>query len=270
VRCAPLLLGLAALGCQSRAEALSVAADELLYAQKYAAAARQLEVVLHECGESADPSVLALRRRTLIRLGEVRQHYLNEPRAAVTAYRRVLSLTPTVDESVETRIRLASVLKDRLQDPLGAAAELIALLDEHPGHPREAELRLEAAKLALVGRSYNDAIRHALLIVKSADAKHRVDASLLLASAYEVQGRLDEALEIYAAMTEMNLPAPTMVHVRFEIAHLHERRGELEIALERYRAMAEAGASPEIEVRIARVEARMADMRKAGAKAGSP
>ena len=73
------------------------------YLRRYEEAARQFELVLHECGDKSDADTTALRIDTLYKLGELRHFYLNDQDGALRTYRRITEISPAGKLAFETR-----------------------------------------------------------------------------------------------------------------------------------------------------------------------
>src|SRR5437016_657422 len=101
--------------------------DDLVYAQRYSEAVREYESALTTWSDHPDDSSVPLRIKTLQKLGEVRQHYLDDPQGALRAYRSAADLAPGTEDAFEVRLRAARLLRDRLTDASAAAVELANL-----------------------------------------------------------------------------------------------------------------------------------------------
>ncbi len=263
MRRAALLLIALTLGCASRAQELSDRGDELLFALDYERAARQFELVLHECGESRAPGDLALRIRTHLRLAAVRQNYLDDPQGALRGYRAALELGAQRERAIEARLGLVSLFRDRIGDAAAAADELSALLTAHPDHPRAQALNLELARLSFRAGRWADAERVATGARTRLEGADAVEATMLTATALEMQGRTDRALETYRTLENVKLTPTLQARVRFEIGRTLERLGDLDSALKYYRSAASGSVSPTlVAARVDRVERRIEAARK--------
>lgn len=248
----------ASAGCTDRAASLAARGDVLLFERRYEDAARQFEIVLHECAERQDPEAVTLRRSTLRKLGEIRQYYLNDPQGALQAYRGVAELSAGMPEGFEARLRAVRLLKNRIRDPGRAAEELSALIEAYPTRPELDALRLELGQLSFRARHYKDALAQARGALTSESPRIKLDAAMLVASVHEVQGHVGEALKTYLLIFEMPLEPADSARVRFEVAHCYELLGQLPKALELYqRVLAEGSDAELVNARIARVEKRM-------------
>lgn len=251
------LVALVASGCDDRAKAMADEADTLLFHRDYRAAARQFEIVLHECGDKQDEEILALRRRALARLAEIRHHYLDDPPGALAAYHQIADLSGGREEGFVARLKATRLLDRRMDDPTQAASELAALLLAYPRHARAPELQLELAQLYYRARNYEESRKAAQLATKTDDSERRIEATLLLATALTVQDKMAEAASVYKRLLETKLEPKLVARVRLELAHCHEALGNLHEALALYEAVDSEDAETLIESRIARVTAQI-------------
>jgi tetratricopeptide (TPR) repeat protein len=231
--------------------------DDLLFARKYAEAARQSENALLELNERHDAGGLELRRQTLEKLGEVRHLYLNDAQGALRAYHAAAELSPGTDSAFESRLRVVTILRDRVGDASAAATELGSLIDAYPSRDGVDRLRLEHAQLSFRAGRYQQALESAMRVMKSGKALE-IEAASLVASIHEVEGRTQDALRTYQGMLEMRLPEEMASNIRFEVGHCHEALGDLRSAIEEYQAAQRGSPNPAlIEARLARVQARL-------------
>lgn len=252
------LVLLLAVGCEGRAELLADRGDELLFSLEYAKAARQYELVLHECGEARDPANLALRIRSHLHLAAVRQHYLDDASGALQGYRAAIDLGVSGDSAVDARLDLVRLLRDRIGDVVGAANEMAALVAMLGTDPRRDALTLELAQLSFRAGRWSDAARYAGEVRKRADGADAVAAAMLVATAQEMQGRISQALTTYKGLESEVLPPTLVARVRFEIARCLERLGDLEAARRYYTAASAQTAAPQlVAARLERLERRI-------------
>jgi tetratricopeptide (TPR) repeat protein len=264
-----LALLLAAAACQGRAEQLAERADALLYARDYERAAKQLEVVLHECGDATDEDSLALKRRTLLKLADVRQHYLDDPRGALRAFLRAAEVSAGRPEAFEARLGAARLLKRRFEDPGRAADELEKALAIAPEHPDRHAHRLEVARLSMRAGRAEKALEAARRVMDEAEAGVKIDAALLTGSLLLIRNEPAEALAVYEHVLALDPPSEVAAQAQFEIARCHERLGALEPAIDAYAKAAKRGADAALVVeRVDRLLAKIDAAKKAEAGRG--
>jgi tetratricopeptide (TPR) repeat protein len=249
---------LAASACADSAFDSATRGDDLLFQRRYAQAARQYENALIELNDRRDVEGLELRRATLEKLGEVRHLYLNDPQAALRAYRAASEVAPGSESSFQARLRLVHLLRDRLGDPAAAASELAAVIDSFPERDGIEKLRLEEAQLSFRAGHYRQALESADAVWKAGTHALRIEAAMLMASIHEVEGRTEAALRIYQDMLEMPLRGEVASNIRFELGHCHEAMGDLPGALAHYTlARRDAPDLRLIDARMEHIRARI-------------
>ncbi len=271
---AVLSLSMLTAGCARTTEDRLHAADELVFKRDYAEAAKLYEAVVVEASSASDAEaeeVAAVRARALFALARVRRHYLADPEGALRAYRALADQDGGTELAFEARRDMVGLLRDRMGDLERASAELTALVEAYTHRPEIPALRLELARLAMqVGRYVAVRAQAEKILAGPADEATRREARLLLGSAHVLAEEPGEALEVFGALALENVDAPTRERVRFEIARCLEMMGRLDEALVAYdEALAVARDRSVIEMRAARVRAKLAHAKTAATKVGA-
>ncbi|MBI2376111.1 MAG: tetratricopeptide repeat protein [Deltaproteobacteria bacterium] len=217
-------------------------ANELSAQRQYRAAAKLL-FALSDSPASTPHQALA----ALDRLASIQAYHLEEPTAARTTLLRAMELSSTPADAHLAARRAATISVELLDDPAGAVEVYLRLVNRFPVSP-EAQLSLgraalSAGKLDLA----EDALRFA-------SSKKELEPEVLesLASLYIVEGRLREATDALATLTEHPVEEARRAEAQALAAHCHEALGELGLAEELY---ARAGSSSERD-RVAKLRSR--------------
>ncbi len=223
-------------GCSTAAER----ADRLYAQNQYRAAAKAYEAL------AEDPSQTL---RSLEHLAAIQGYHLSDPSAAKTTYLRASSLAKTPSESLRFARAAARVSVDLLDDHAGSVAIFEKLVERFPTFA-EAHLELGRAALA-AGRleTAEEALRFA-----TSRKSLEPEALEALASMFVVQGRLREATDVLAELTDHSLDDGRRADAHVLAAHCHEALGELGLADEQY-ARAGARGSKDRE-RLSRLRSR--------------
>ncbi|MEE2902359.1 MAG: hypothetical protein VYC39_08515 [Myxococcota bacterium] len=235
---------------------LSARGDELLYLRRYEEAARQFELVLHECGDKSDADTTALRIETLHKLGDLRHFYLNDQDGALRTYRRITEISPAGKLAFETRRKIIKLMKFRSTEPELLHAEIEALMNSYPGRVDDERWNLELAQLMLNARKYAKAEAYAQKVLKSTKMAYRARAALLIASAQELGDRVALAKKTYEELLkEQNLPDDLKQITTVSLAHCLEKMGQLKAARVAYLDAQKATKNSRfLDSRIQRIE----------------
>jgi|GEM_PF-6217453 len=218
-------------GCTSIENRLSARGDELLFLRRYEEAARQFELVLHECGDKTDVDTAALRIETLYKLGELKHFYLNDQDGAMRTYRRITEISPAGKLAFETRKKIIKLMKFRSTEPELLQAEIEALMVSYPERVEDERWNLELAQLMINARKYAKAEAYAQEVLNSKKLHYRTRAALLIASSQELGDQVALAKMTYEKLLkEKNLSADLRQITMVSLAHCLEKMGQLKAA----------------------------------------
>lgn len=262
------VLFLAVVGCERPYEIAIHEGDAEAFREDYARAAKAYEAALLELQESG-PKMARLRAETLIKLGEIRQNYLDDLDGALRAFRSASS-TPIEALARDARLRTARLFRHRLGDAKSASREL-GLLLQNPGFESvPMSIWLEAASTAFAAAEYERALDLAQKVIGSGEAELVTPARELCASIYLLDGRLPEAL---AALETLRTEAGDLVRrteLSFETARILEKLGRLDDAKQRYEeAKTSAPSEVWLQERLRKLDEALATREKEAAPVGS-
>lgn len=256
---AALLIGLVSIACFSRGQELAERGDELLYQRRFDEAARQFELVLHECGDKTDEDSISLRINTLKKLADLKQFYLDDPEAALRIYRLIVELSPGGDAGFEASRYVVKLMREGASEPTAIIAEIERLMTRYPSKANIHRLNLTLGQIAFRARRYKDVERHARIASETKDFNLRVEAGLMSASAQEMQNKISEALASYETLQkESSLEADIRSQIEMSVAHCYERLGQLQRARSLFHKLAEASENASfLRDRVARLDKKI-------------
>lgn len=246
-------------GCTSVESRLSVRGDELLFLKRYEEAARQFELVLHECGDKNDADTVSLRVETMFKLAELKHFYLNDQDGALRTYRRITEIAPAGELAFETRKKIIKLMKFRSTEPELMMAEIETLMASYPDRVESERWNLELAQMMLNARNYAKAEAYAQKVTSSKSLAYRTRATLLIASSQELGDRVALAKKTYEKLlSETKLPDDLRQITMVSLAHCLEKMGQLDAARIAYLDARKATKNPRfLDSRIQRIERLM-------------
>lgn len=260
-----LLLAISAtpLACTSSLDRLYQRGDELLYLGRYEEAARQFELVLHECGDKNDVNTVALKSETLFKIGELKHFYLNDQDGALRTYRRITEIAPAGELAFKTRERIIKLMKSRSTETELLKAEIEMLMAKYPDRVQDDKWNLELAQLMLDARKYKKAESYAQKAIRSKSLAQRARAALLIASSQELDGRVAFAKNTYESLLkEASLPNDLRQITLVSVAHCLEKMGQLRAAHVAYQDARKETKNPRfLNDRILRIERLIAEQK---------
>jgi tetratricopeptide (TPR) repeat protein len=210
-----------------QANALRVAGDA-----KGALAA--YKTILADLGNGAlSGSEGAVRLKALRFAGDVSYLELGDYVAALSYYRRIVSLQPGGREADEARAVIGDIYRDRFNDQLAAIAQYAAIAGaDGPLAPR---YQLEVARGYLALSRYDQARTEARILREKWPNDPLADeAQLLTAQAWALEKRDDEALGAFQALVD-RAPRPDVKARALEgQAAIHAQAARFDRALELY------------------------------------
>jgi tetratricopeptide (TPR) repeat protein len=192
------------------------------------------KVVLADLGEGPLPASDAeLRGKALRHAGDVAYLELGDYQAALSYYRRIVSLSPGSKEAQEARAVLGDIFRDRFKDHLGAIAQYAAIAtSESPAAPR---YQLEVARGYLALGRFDQARTEARLLRERWPQDELADeAQLLTGQAWALEKKDDEALRALQVLVERAPRADVKARALEAQAQLHASAGRYDRALELY------------------------------------
>jgi tetratricopeptide (TPR) repeat protein len=222
-----------ALGCSSSERQLEQA-NALRHAGDAKGALAAYKAILADLGDGPLPAGEAAARGKALRFaGDVSYLELGDYVAALSYYRRIVSLSPGGKEAQEARGVIGDIYRDRFKDHLAAIAQYAAVASsDSPLAPR---YQLEVARGYLALGRYEQARTEARLLREKWPNDELADeAQLLTGQAWAFEKKDDEALRALQALVD-RAPRPDVKARALEAqAHLHAQAARFDRALELY------------------------------------
>jgi tetratricopeptide (TPR) repeat protein len=232
-RAIPLALISLALACSSPERQLEQA-NALRHAGDAKGALAAYKAILADLGDGPLPAGEAATRGKALRFaGDVSYLELGDYVAALSYYRRVVSLSPGGKDAQEARAVIGDIYRDRFNDHLAAIAQYAAIASsDSPLAPRY-QLEVARGYLAL-GRWEQARTEARLLREKWPNDELADEAQLLTGQAWALEKKDDEALRALQALVD-RAPRPDVKARALEAqAHLHAQAARYDRALELY------------------------------------
>jgi tetratricopeptide (TPR) repeat protein len=192
------------------------------------------KAILADLGDGPLPAgEAAVRGKALRFAGDVSYLELGDYVAALSYYRRIVSLSPGGKEAQEARAVLGDIYRDRFKDHLAAIAQYAAIASsDSPLAPR---YQLEVARGYLALGRWEQARTEARLLRERWPNDELADeAQLLTGQAWALEKKDDEALRALQALVD-RAPRPDVKARALEAqAHLHAQAARYDRALELY------------------------------------
>ncbi|HEX9242055.1 MAG TPA: tetratricopeptide repeat protein [Anaeromyxobacter sp.] len=192
------------------------------------------KAILADLGNGAlSSSDSAIRTKALRFAGDVSYLELGDYVAALSYYRRIVSLQPGGREADEARAVLGDIYRDRFNDQLAAVAQFAAIAGaDGPLAPR---YQLEVARGYLALTRYDQARTEARILREKWPNDALADeAQLLTGQAWALEKRDDEALGAFQALVDRAPRADVKARALEGQAHIHAQAGRYDRALELY------------------------------------
>jgi tetratricopeptide (TPR) repeat protein len=226
-------LGLALAACASPERQLDQA-----NARRHAGDARgalaAYKAILADLGDGPlPPADAAVRGKALRFAGDVSYLELGDYVAALSYYRRIVSLQPGSREAEEARGVMGDIYRDRFRDHLAAIAQYAAVAASDSGLAPRYQLEVARGYLAL-GRWEQARTEARLLRERWPNDALADEAQLLTGQAWALEKKDDEALRALQALVD-RAPRPDVRARALEAqAHLHAQAARYDRALELY------------------------------------
>ena len=228
-----LLLATLALACSSPERQLDQA-NALRHAGDSKGALAAYKAILADLGEGPLPAGdSAVRGKALRYAGDVAYLELGDYVAALSYYRRIVSLYPGAREAQDARAVLGDIYRDRFKDQLAAIAQYAAIASSDS--PNAARYQLEVARGYLALGRFDQARTEARVLREKWPQDELADeAQLLTGQSWALEKKDDEALRALQALIDRG-PAPGVKARALEAqAHIHATAGRYDRALELY------------------------------------
>lgn len=229
-----------------------------LFERKPEVALEAYRAALDGLERDESPAASVYRARALRGAADVYALELGDARRAVEVYRELIRRCPEAPDTLEGRVRLASLLHHRLRDTRGAIAELTEALARNP--PQSAELSYEVATLYFELQDYSQAELEAAKVVQKYEASAFVDDALYLRgqALALLDGRRAEAERVFLELVDRFPESPLRPHALTELGRLLEEQGHAERAIEVWvQALAQHPAPAMLQANITRVRNRL-------------
>ncbi len=222
-----------ALACSSPERQLEKA-NALHHAGDARGALAAYKAILADLGEGALPeSDDEVRWKALRHAGDVSYLELGDYQAALSYYRRIVSLHPGGKEAQEARAVIGDIYRDRFNDQLAAIAQYAAIAtSDSPAAPHY-QLKVARGYLAL-GRWDQARTEARILRERWPNDDLADEAQLLTGQAWALEKKDDEALGALQALVD-RAPRPDVKARALEAqAQIHAQAGRYDRALELY------------------------------------
>jgi tetratricopeptide (TPR) repeat protein len=189
---------------------------------------RALEVLEREDAGTVE----VLRARILKAAADVYWSDMGKARDAVVLYRELIEVCPDAPETLESRVALARLLADSMNDRRGAIDVLEGAIQRNP--PQVAELSYRKASLYFSLGDYAQAEVEASRLIQRYSTSAWVDDALFLRgqSLAMLEGRREEAARSFTELEEKLSDSELVPHAIFERGRLLAEAGEREKAIE--------------------------------------
>ncbi|WP_373046640.1 tetratricopeptide repeat protein [Vulgatibacter sp.] len=234
-------------------------ASELVFERKYeeAVAAYRAIVAGLDPDEDREGWVEAHAR-----LGEITYLELSEPRRAAEIYRRLIATAPQAEESWTARERLAEIARGELDDVHDAIAQWEALA--RSGRPNADRFALKIARAYFSLGDYEQCRQEAqALAERSPGGRWTADALFLLATAFQMENRHDEAVAAFEVVESRYPDTAVAARSRYQIGQSKASQRDWEGAQAALLAALETHPDPwRVQADLARVRKHLAELRK--------
>lgn len=209
-------------------------ANALRHAGDARGALAAYKVLLADLGEGPLPAGDAeVRVKALRHAGDVAYLELGDYQAALSYYRRIVSLSPGGKEAQEARAVLGDIYRDRFNDHLAAIAQYAAIASSDA--PAAPQYQLEVARGYLALGRWDQARTEARLLRERWPKDGLADeAQLLTGQAWALERKDDEALGALQALVERAPPPGVKARALEAQAQIHAAAGRYDRALELY------------------------------------
>lgn len=234
-------------------------ASALAFERRPAEAAAVYESVIASLDPAGDRDAWADAH---VRLAQLRQLELGDPRGAAEIYRRLIAQAPDAEPSWVARERLADLARHELHDPGEAMAQWRALaLSGRPGADRFA---YRIARAHFAAGAYEEAREASRALAdRSPGGKWTDDALLLRASAFEIEGRYAEAITAFEDVERRYPGSETAARARYQIGQAQAASRDWEAAQASLLQALETHPDPwRVQADLARVRRHLAELRK--------
>ncbi|MFL5320794.1 MAG: tetratricopeptide repeat protein [Myxococcaceae bacterium] len=254
--CSVALLALVC-GCGSKAADHISRARNNQFEKKPQAALAEYRLAVDALERDPSPEAAVYRARALKGAADVYDLDLRDYKRAVEVFRELIQDCPEAPESLDARIRLATILKEQFRDLRGAIKELTAALQRNP--PQSAELRYEVAKLYFELGDYSQAEIESREVAKRYETSAFVDDALFLCGqSLSMEGKREESLKVLQELATRFPESEFYPHALFEMGKQYAEAGDDKRAIDVYVKALEKHPQPDaVQAAIARLRKRI-------------
>lgn len=203
------------------------------------------KVILADLGEGPlPPGDAEVRAKALRYAADVAYLELGDFQAALSYYRRVVSLSPGGREAQEARAAIGDIYVDRFNDQLAAIAQYAAIASSDSPLAARYQLKVARGYLAL-GRFDQARTEARLLRERWPDDPLADEAQLLTGQAWSLEKKDEEALGALQALVDRAPRADVKARALEAQAQIHAAAGRYDRALELYALALPAHPNPD-------------------------
>lgn len=245
--------------CGNQAQEHIARARNHVFEKKPQAALEQYRLAIDALERDTSPEAQVHRARALKGAADVYDLELRDYRRAIEVYRELIQACPEAPESLDARMRLATILREQFNDLRGSIKELTAAIKRNP--PQSAELRYKVAKLYFELGDYQQSEIESREVSKRYETSSFVDDAMFLeAQALAMEQKRDEALRAFQSLVERHPDSEFKPHALFEIGRIHADAGDSKKAIDIWVTALQWHPHPDtVQAAIARARKRLVD-----------
>jgi len=234
-------------------------AAELVFEQRHAEAATAYRALIDGLDRDDDREAWV---EAHARLAEVLWMGLGDPRGAAEVYRRLVAEAPQAEESWVARERLAELARNHFGDVHEAIAHWQALATS--GRPGADRFAMLVARAYLRLQDWEQARREALALAqRSPDGAETDDALYLVATAWQLEGKHDEAVAAFEEVERRWPGTEIAARARYQIGQSRASQRDWDAAQAALLEALETHPDPwRVQADLARVRKHLAEERK--------
>lgn len=253
------LLGALAAGCQSGVESRLEHARELVFQDRPQAAVAEYRSLLVRLEGDERPFARDARIEAYSRIADLSYVALRDYQAAADAYRALITEAPEAEESWAAREKLADLSRRYLGDFAEAINQWQILATS--GRPDAGRFGYQVAKAYFERRDYEQCRSESRIVAeREGDGKWAHDALFLLATAFQFEGKHEEAVSAFQEIRERWPDTEIAARAAYQVGQSLLAQDDPDGALEAYLDALQRHPDPQrVQADIARARSRAAE-----------